>query len=85
MQSTYLKKKFTSPTPAIISGFALVSNEYLKYFGTVSLHNLLKFIQLRSHEGAQWEIQQVAEACLEIAEEFFPNSVHAFIQNKMEK
>ena len=63
----------------------LPQNLYTQYFGTVSLHNLLKFIQLRSHEGAQWEIQQVAEACLEIAEEFFPNSVHAFIQNKMEK
>ena len=63
----------------------LPQNLYTQYFGTVSLHNLLKFIQLRSHEGAQWEIQQVAEACLEIAEEFFPNSVHAFIQNKVEK
>ena len=63
----------------------LPQNLYTQYFGTVSLHNLLKFIQLRSHEGAQWEIQQVAEACLEIAEGFFPHSVHAFIQNKMEK
>lgn len=63
----------------------LPQNLYTKYYGTVNLHNLLKFIQLRSHEGAQWEIQQVAEACLEIAEEFFPHSVHSFIQKKMEK
>jgi len=63
----------------------LPQNLYTKYYGTVNLHNLLKFIQLRSHEGAQWEIQQVAEACLEIAEEYFPHSVHSFIQNKMEK
>ena len=63
----------------------LPQNLYTKYYGTVNLHNLLKFIQLRSHEGAQWEIQQVAEACLEIAEEFFPHSVQSFIQNKTGK
>jgi len=63
----------------------LPQNLYTKYYGTVNLHNLLKFVQLRTHEGAQWEIQQVAEACLEIAEEHFPHSVHSFIQKKMEK
>ncbi len=62
----------------------LPQNLYTQYFGTVNLHNLLKFISLRSHEGAQWEIQQVAEACLEIAEGLFPESVHAFINHKME-
>ena len=63
---------------------ALPQNLYTQYYGTVNLHNLLKFISLRSHEGAQWEIQQVAEACLEIAEDLFPNSVQAFIKHKME-
>ena len=63
----------------------LPQNLYTQYFGTVNLHNLLKFIQLRTHSGAQWEIQQVAEACLEIAEDLFPHSVHAFIQHKMEQ
>jgi thymidylate synthase (FAD) len=62
----------------------LPQNLYTQYYGTVNLHNLLKFISLRSHEGAQWEIQQVAEACLEIAEGLFPNSVQAFIKHKME-
>ena len=62
----------------------LPQNLYTQYYGTVSLHNLLKFIQLRSHSGAQWEIQQVAESCLEIAEDLFPHSVHAFVQHKME-
>ena len=28
-------------------------------------NNLLKFIDLRTHDGAQWEIQQVAKACLD--------------------
>jgi len=61
----------------------LPQNLYTQYYGTVNLHNLLKFIALRSHDGAQWEIQQVAEACLEIAEDLFPHSVHSFIKNKM--
>jgi len=63
----------------------LPQNLYTQYYGTVNLHNLLKFIALRSHEGAQWEIQQVAEACLDIAEDLFPHSVHSFIKSKMEK
>ena len=56
----------------------LPQNLYTQYYGTVSLHNLLKFVSLRSHEGAQWEIQQVAKACLAIAEKFYPHSVEAY-------
>jgi len=56
----------------------LPQNLYTEYYGTVNLHNLLKFISLRSHEGAQWEIQKVAAACLKIAEEYFPHSVEAY-------
>jgi thymidylate synthase (FAD) len=56
----------------------LPQNLYAKYYGTVNLSNLLKFIDLRSHEGAQWEIQKVAEACLDIAEGIWPYSVGAY-------
>ena len=51
---------------------------YTEYYGTVNLSNLLKFISLRTHEGAQWEIQKVALACLEIAAELWPIAVTAF-------
>ncbi len=60
----------------------LPQNLYTQYYGTVDLHNLLKFVSLRIHEGAQWEIQQVAKACLQIAEEFFPHSVEAYRKHK---
>lgn len=53
-------------------------NLYTEYYGTVNLNNLLKFIDLRTHEGAQWEIQKVAEACLEIAADLFPITVNAY-------
>jgi thymidylate synthase (FAD) len=56
----------------------LPQNLYAKYYGTVNLGNLLKFIDLRIHEGAQWEIQKVAEACLDIATEIWPFSVGAY-------
>ena len=57
----------------------LPQNLYTEYYGTVNLHNLLKFISLRIHEGAQWEIQQVAKACLDIAKTHFPLAVEAYI------
>ena len=56
----------------------LPQNLYTEYYGTVNLSNLLKFIDLRTHEGAQWEIQKVAEACLEIAMVLFPVTVGAY-------
>jgi thymidylate synthase (FAD) len=51
---------------------------YTEYYGTVNLNNLLKFISLRLHDGAQWEIQKVAKACLEIASDLFPATVGAY-------
>tara|TARA_B100001094_G_C18129393_1_gene771370 strand:+ start:174 stop:887 length:714 start_codon:yes stop_codon:yes gene_type:complete len=56
----------------------LPQNLYTEYYGTVNLNNLLKFIDLRMHEGAQWEIQQVAKACLTFAEKAFPITVASY-------
>jgi len=56
----------------------LPQNLYTEYYGTVNLNNLLKFIDLRTHEGAQWEIQQVAQACLEIATDLWPVTVNSY-------
>ena len=58
----------------------LPQNLYTEYYGTVNLNNLFKFIDLRIHEGAQWEIQQVAKACLKIAQELFPITVQSYIE-----
>ena len=61
----------------------LPQNLYTEYYGTANLHNLLKFVSLRVHEGAQWEIQEVAKACLNIAKQHFPHSVESFVKHKM--
>ena len=56
----------------------LPQNMYTEHYGTTNLSNLMKFIDLRTHEGAQWEIQKVAEACLDIAAELWPVTVSAY-------
>lgn len=56
----------------------LPQNMYTTYIGTVNMSNLLKFIDLRIHEGAQWEITKVAEACLEIATDLWPETVGSY-------
>ena len=63
----------------------LPQNLYTEYYGTVNLSNLLKFIDLRTHEGAQWEIQKLAEACLEIATDLYPETVGAYRRIRGEK
>tara|TARA_A100001011_G_scaffold368444_1_gene422754 strand:- start:34 stop:843 length:810 start_codon:yes stop_codon:yes gene_type:complete len=54
---------------------------YTEYYGTVNLNNLIKFIDLRIHEGAQFEIQQVAKACLSIAKTLWPYSVSFYMDS----
>jgi thymidylate synthase (FAD) len=56
----------------------LPQNLYTEYYGTCNLNNLLKFIDLRIHEGAQWEIQKVAQAVLEIIKDLWPVAVSSF-------
>ena len=56
----------------------LPQNMYTEYYGTCNLNNLLKFINLRTHDGAQQEIQEVAMACLEVATDLWPVAVGAY-------
>lgn len=60
----------------------LPQNLYTEYYGTCNLNNLIKFIELRTHSGAQWEIQKTAEACLEIAKTVWPEAIKAYYDNK---
>ena len=58
----------------------LPQNIYTTYYATTDANNLFKFIALRTHEGAQWEIQKAAEACLEIAYDLWPVVTRAWIE-----
>lgn len=53
---------------------------YSHMFATVDLSNLFKFIALRDHSHAQYEIQVYAQAMLEIAREVCPIAVEALCE-----
>ena len=57
----------------------LPQNLYTEYYATANLNNILKFIELRTHEGAQWEIQQLANAMLKIITELWPITCNSYI------
>ncbi len=61
----------------------LPQNLYTEYYATTNLNNLFKFIDLRMHDGAQWEIQQLAKAMLDIVEGCFPITAQAWKENKV--
>jgi thymidylate synthase (FAD) len=62
----------------------LPQNLYTEYYGSVNLANALKFVTLRYDSHAQWEIQVVAKACLDIMTDLWPETVNAYreINNK---
>ena len=61
----------------------LPQNLYTEYYGTANLNNILKFIDLRTHEGAQWEIRQVAKGVLDMVTELFPVTVNSYRISKI--
>tara|TARA_B100002019_G_scaffold292870_1_gene317555 strand:- start:12403 stop:13155 length:753 start_codon:yes stop_codon:yes gene_type:complete len=57
----------------------LPQNMYTEYYGTANLNNLLKFCGLRLHDGAQLEIQKVAEGIIGICKNLWPITIEAYI------
>ena len=57
----------------------LPQNLYTEYYGTANLNNLLKFCSLRLHDGAQQEIQNVAEGIIAICKNLWPITIQAYI------
>lgn len=51
---------------------------YSHMFATVNLMNLFRFIELRSHSHAQYEIRVYSDAMLELIEPIVPVAVEAF-------
>ncbi len=62
----------------------LPQNMYTEYYASANLNNILKFIDLRTHEGAQWEIQQLAKGMLDIVSELYPITVRAYSEKREE-
>ena len=51
----------------------LPQNLMTTFWATVDLSNLTHFLELRDHEGAQWEIRQYAHAIKQLIKPGFPN------------
>lgn len=64
--------------PRELARMKLPFNTYTRMFGSVNLHNLLRFIALRTHEHAQYEIRVYAEALKELARLIAPVAIEAF-------
>jgi len=59
----------------------LPQNLYTEYYATANLNNIFKFISLRNHTSAQWEIHKVAGGMLEILNDLFPLTVKYWNDN----
>lgn len=60
----------------------LPQSMYTEYYATANLNNILKFVDLRIHEGAQWEIQNLAKGMLYIIKELWPISIEKYNESK---
>ena len=67
-----------SGVPRELARSVLPMATYTRFFGSVNLHNLLHFLELRLHQHAQWEIQQYALALFELARTVAPAALRAF-------
>lgn len=64
--------------PRELARSVLPVGTYSHMFATVNLLNLMRFLQLRLHAHAQYEIRVYAEAMLELIEPIVPVAVAAF-------
>lgn len=60
----------------------LPQNMYTEYYASANLNNILKFVELRMHDGAQWEIQRLAQGMLDIVSSLYPVTVRAYKEKK---
>lgn len=68
--------------PRELARSVLPLGTYSHMFGTVNLHNLFKFLRLRLHEHAQYEIRVYAQALLKLVKPLVPVAVEAFVKGE---
>jgi thymidylate synthase (FAD) len=59
-------------------------NFYTEFYWTASLQAVTNFIQLRDHEGSQYEIREYAKAMRKLVEEKFPISLKYLLEDNNE-
>ena len=68
--------------PRELARAVLPVSTYSHMFAKVDLHNLLRFLDLRLHEHAQYEIRVYAEAMAVLAETVAPVAIKAWKENR---
>lgn len=71
------KDMLSEGVPRELARAVLPMGTYSHMFATVDLHNLAKFLKLRLHEHAQYEIRVYAQAMLDLIEPLVPVAVAA--------
>lgn len=61
--------------PRELARAILPMSTYTRFFGTVNLHNLFHFLELRLHPHAQWEIREYAQALASLITPIIPISM----------
>lgn len=68
--------------PREIARGVLPTATYTRFYATVDLHNLMHFINLRTHPHAQFEVQVYAEAMLSLIQTIVPLTVSIYQEFK---
>lgn len=68
--------------PRELARMCLPLSTYSRMFDTMNLLNLFKFLTLRLHPHAQWEIQEYARAIVTLIEPYFPVAVAAWRESQ---
>jgi thymidylate synthase (FAD) len=68
--------------PRELARMVLPLSTYSRMFDTMNLLNLFKFLTLRLHPHAQWEIQEYARAIVTLIEPHFPVAVAAWRESQ---
>lgn len=76
------KKMLGGGCPRELARTVLPLATYTHMFATMNLHNLFRFLGERLHEHAQWEIQQYAQAMLDLITPVVPVAVGAFNETR---
>ncbi len=74
----YYNKLLDQGVAREMARMVLPQNMYTTFYGTVDLHNLMHFIDLRADSHAQWEIQQYALAMKEMIQPIVPWTFEAW-------
>ena len=78
IQNNLYKELLDEGVSKEIARIGLPQSMYTEFYWKVNLHNLLKFIQLRSHSTAQEEIRNYADEIKNIITPLCPSTIEAF-------